>query len=82
MATYAQLAIHEVPVPSNVAGSVDQDVAGARHTRILFVATTMNGVVASAAMSASIGNPQASTITPDSAPADAPASPMVRSERP
>ena len=34
---------------------------------MLFIASAMNGIVASAAKSASIGNPHACTITPDSA---------------
>jgi hypothetical protein len=55
---------------------------GALHMRVLLVASTMNGIVARAATSANVGNPHTCTITPDSAPANAPASPMVTSERP
>src|SRR5882672_3392552 len=52
------------------------------NSRRIATPSTINGTVAIAAANASTGNPQALITTPDSAPADAPASPMTRSENP
>src|SRR6059058_904943 len=52
-----------------------------RSTRIA-TPSTINGTVAIAATNARTGYPQALTTTPDSAPAEAPAKPMIRSDNP
>ncbi len=44
--------------------------------------STIKGAVASAASTIRVGYPQASTTTPEIAPAEAPASPITRSDRP